>query len=69
MKPNSKGLLNKASDMKIALIFAVLLQIGQALISHGLTRSLAELTAFVLIVVLVMMQRKEKQPKATLTQQ
>lgn len=68
MKPGYKGLLNKASDMKIALIFAVLLQLGQALISHGLTRSLAELTAFVLVVVLVMMQRKEKQSKTTVTQ-
>ena len=68
MKLNYKGLVHKASDMKIALIFAVLLQIGQAVTSHGLTRSLAEFTAFVLVVVLVMMKRKENQP-STATQE
>ena len=46
--------------MKIALIIAVLLQIGQAVTSSGLTRSLAELTAFVLVVVLVLMKRESK---------
>ncbi|WP_454441845.1 hypothetical protein [Vibrio bathopelagicus] len=46
--------------MKISLIIAVLLQIGQAVTSAGLTRSLAELTAFVLVVVLVLMKRESQ---------
>ena len=46
--------------MKIALIIAVLLQIGLAVNSSGLTRSLAELTAFVLVLVLVLMKRESQ---------
>ncbi|WP_435248821.1 hypothetical protein ACMAZD_05330 [Vibrio sp. nBUS_14] len=46
--------------MKIALIIAVLLQIGLAVTSSGLTRSLAELTAFVLVLVLVLMKRESQ---------
>ena len=46
--------------MKIALIIAVLLQIGLAVTSSGLTRSLAEFTAFVLVLVLVLMKRESQ---------
>lgn len=55
--------------MKIALIFAVLLQIGQAVTSHGLTRSLAEFTAFILVVVLVMMKKQENQANTSIQEQ
>ncbi|MEF1231571.1 hypothetical protein QTO02_29575, partial [Vibrio fortis] len=65
----SKGLVNKALVMKIALIFAVLLQIGQAVTSHGLTRSLAEFTAFILVVVLVMMKKQENQANTSVQEQ
>ncbi|MEZ9565564.1 hypothetical protein ACFFUO_18135 [Vibrio artabrorum] len=46
--------------MKITLIIAVLLQIGQAVMSSGLTRSLAEFTAFVLVITLVLMKKESK---------
>ncbi|MEZ9058744.1 hypothetical protein [Vibrio pelagius] len=55
--------------MKIALIIAVLLQIGQAVTSHGLTRSLAEFTAFILVVVLVMMKKQESQASTSVQEQ
>jgi len=61
--------VNKASGMKIALIIAVLLQIGQAVTSHGLTRSLAEFTAFILVVVLVMMKKQESQASTSVQEQ
>jgi uncharacterized membrane protein required for colicin V production len=38
--------------MKITLSIAILLQVILAVVSHGLTRSIAELTAFLLAVVL-----------------
>lgn len=46
--------------MKIALLVAIVLQIILAVASEGLTRSLAELGAFVLTVVFVVTIKKAK---------
>ncbi len=48
--------------VKTALIAAVLLQIVVSLISDGLVKSLAELTAFIITVALVFIHHQEKEP-------
>ncbi len=48
-------------NMKMVLVSAILLQIALAIVSEGLIRSLAELTAFVLTIALVMSIKKAKQ--------
>lgn len=46
--------------MKLAMIGAVLLQLLLASLTQGLPRSLAELTAFVLLVALILSSAKPK---------
>ncbi|MGR5133023.1 hypothetical protein [Vibrio alfacsensis] len=53
---------------KLALAAAVLLQIGVAASSEGLMRSLAELTAFLIAVALVLVHKSQSARKAESTQ-
>lgn len=53
--------MNNGIYMKMVLVSAVLLQIALAIVSEGLIRSLAELTAFVLTVALIISIKKAKQ--------
>ncbi len=46
--------------VKTALIAAILLQIVVALISEGLAKSLAELTAFIITVALVLAHNQQR---------
>ncbi|WP_165862878.1 hypothetical protein [Vibrio sinensis] len=46
--------------MKIALIAAIVVQIIIAILNDGLWRSVAEFTAFVLLIVLVLLYRQER---------
>lgn len=48
--------------MKAMIIVAVLIQIVIAIQSEGLARALAELTAFILVVMLVLEKRKRHNP-------
>ncbi|WP_440889311.1 hypothetical protein [Vibrio sp. WZ-1] len=54
--------------IKLVLEAAVLLQIGIAVSSEGLMRSLAELTAFLIAIALVLVHRSQSTRKAELTQ-
>ncbi|MGI9948656.1 hypothetical protein [Vibrio hyugaensis] len=54
--------------IKLALVAAVLLQIGVAMSTEGLTRSLAELTAFLVAIALVLVHKNQSAKKAELTQ-
>ncbi|WP_104028856.1 hypothetical protein [Vibrio jasicida] len=54
--------------IKLALVAAVLLQIGLAMGTEGLTRSLAELTAFLVAIALVLVHKNQSAKKAELTQ-
>ncbi|USD50850.1 hypothetical protein J4N37_04555 [Vibrio sp. SCSIO 43153] len=54
--------------IKLALAAAVLLQIGVAVSTEGLTRSLAELTAFLVAIALVLVHRSQSVQKAKSTQ-
>ncbi|YCO02825.1 hypothetical protein ACB087_20615 [Vibrio sp. VNB-15] len=54
--------------IKFALATAVLLQIGIAVSSEGLTRSLAELTAFLVAIALALVHKSQKVTKAESTQ-
>ena len=54
--------------IKLALVTAVLLQIGVAVSTEGLTRSLAELTAFLVAIALVLVHRSQSVQKAESTQ-
>ncbi|ABU70410.1 MULTISPECIES: hypothetical protein [Vibrio] len=54
--------------IKLALAAAVLLQIGIAVSTEGLTRSLAELTAFLVAIALVLVHRSQSAQKEELTQ-
>ncbi|MBE8573489.1 MULTISPECIES: hypothetical protein [unclassified Vibrio] len=45
---------------KLVLIAAVALQIGIAISSEGLARSLAELTAFLIVIALVVIYKNSK---------
>ncbi|CAH1529424.1 hypothetical protein GCM10007906_27830 [Vibrio hyugaensis] len=54
--------------IKLALVAAVLLQIGLAMSTEGLTRSLAELTAFLVAIALVLVHKNQSAKKAELTQ-
>jgi hypothetical protein len=49
--------------MKAALVIAVILQIVVAIQSDGLVRSLAELSAFLLVFVLVLSAKTQKRKK------
>lgn len=46
--------------MKIALIAAIIVQIIIAIFNEGLWRAFAELTAFVLLIVLVLLYRQDR---------
>ncbi len=46
---------------KLVLLVAVVLQIGIAISSEGLARSLAELTAFLIAIALVFVLKSDKQ--------
>lgn len=46
--------------MKIALIAAIVAQIIIAILNDGLWRAFAELTAFVLLIVLVLLYRQDR---------
>ncbi len=48
--------------IKTALIAAVLLQIVVSLISEGLAKSLAELTAFIITIALILVHQQRKRP-------
>ncbi len=48
--------------IKLALVAAVLLQIGLAMSTEGLTRSLAELTAFLVAIALVLVHKNQSSP-------
>ncbi|EHK4784042.1 hypothetical protein [Vibrio parahaemolyticus] len=50
--------------VKLVLLIAVVLQIGIAINSEGLTRSLAELTAFLIAIALVFALKGDK-PEST----
>ncbi|MGR5408509.1 hypothetical protein [Vibrio sp. PNB22_4_1] len=50
--------------IKLALAVAVLLQIGVAISSEGLMRSLAELTAFLVALALVLVHKSQSVRKA-----
>ncbi|WP_260869964.1 hypothetical protein [Vibrio jasicida] len=50
--------------IKLALVAAVLLQIGLAMSTEGLTRSLAELTAFLVAIALVLVHKKTEREKS-----
>ncbi|EIY7833419.1 hypothetical protein MNR03_003348 [Vibrio parahaemolyticus] len=50
--------------VKSVLLIAVVLQIGIAISSEGLTRSLAELTAFLIAIALVFALKSDK-PEST----
>ncbi len=54
--------------IKLALVAAVLLQIGLAMSTEGLTRSLVELTAFLVAIALVFVHKNQSAKKAELTQ-
>ncbi|WP_104025632.1 hypothetical protein [Vibrio hyugaensis] len=54
--------------IKLALVAAVLLQIGVAMSTEGLMRSLAELTAFLVAIALVLVHKNQSAKKAELTQ-
>ncbi|UTZ25847.1 hypothetical protein HB761_03210 [Vibrio campbellii] len=54
--------------IKLALAAAVLLQIGVAVSAEGLTRSLAELTAFLVAIALVLVHKSQSAQKAESTQ-
>ncbi len=47
--------------VKTALIAAILLQIVVSLISEGLARSLAELTAFIITIALVLVHKQQRE--------
>ncbi|ELA9344876.1 hypothetical protein QTV34_004253 [Vibrio parahaemolyticus] len=47
--------------VKLVLLIAAVLQIGIAISSEGLTRSLAELTAFLIAIALVFAPKSDKQ--------
>ncbi|HGF4956044.1 hypothetical protein ACEV9O_18635 [Vibrio parahaemolyticus] len=47
--------------VKLVLLVAVVLQIGIAISSEGLARSLAELTAFLIAIALVFALKSDKQ--------
>jgi hypothetical protein len=49
--------------MKAALVIAVILQIVVAIQSDGLVRALAELSAFLLVFVLVLCAKTQKRKK------
>lgn len=51
--------------MKAALVIAVILQIVVAVQSDGLVRALAELSAFLLVSVLVLSAKSQKRKKLT----
>lgn len=48
--------------MRVMLVLAVIIQIVVAIQSDGLTRSMAELTAFLLVAALVLDHRKSSKP-------
>ncbi|WP_394247548.1 hypothetical protein [Vibrio profundi] len=48
--------------MRVMLVLAVIIQIVVAIQSDGLTRSMAELTAFLLVAALVLDHRKASKP-------
>ncbi|MGD8172211.1 hypothetical protein ACQEXU_11165 [Vibrio sp. TRT 21S02] len=50
--------------MKAMIIVAVLIQIVIAIQSEGLARALAELTAFILVVMLVLEKKKTTPPQS-----
>ena len=50
--------------MRVMLVLAVIIQIVVAIQSDGLTRSMAELTAFLLVTALVLDHRKASKPTA-----
>ncbi|MGF1908289.1 hypothetical protein L4C38_02485 [Vibrio kasasachensis] len=52
--------------MKLLLTFSVVLQIGIALQTDGLYRALAELGAFVCVIALVVLYRKQKLRKVVI---
>ncbi|HDM8133464.1 TPA: hypothetical protein P0E15_003017 [Vibrio harveyi] len=54
--------------IKLALAAAVLLQIGVAVSSEGLMRSLAELTAFLIAIALVLVHKSQSTRKVEPTQ-
>ena len=54
--------------IKLALAAAVLLQIGVAVSTEGLTRSLAELTAFLVAIALVLVHKSQSTRKVESTQ-
>lgn len=54
----------RVRDMKAMIIVAVLIQIVIAIQSEGLARALAELTAFILVVMLVLEKKKTTQPQS-----
>ncbi|WP_051119197.1 hypothetical protein [Vibrio campbellii] len=54
--------------IKLALVAAVLLQIGVAVSTEGLTRSLAELTAFLVAIALVLVHKSQSAQKEEPTQ-
>lgn len=49
--------------IKLVLAAAVLLQIGVAMSTDGLTRSLAELTAFLVAIALVLVHKRQSTRK------
>ncbi|MFM2610834.1 hypothetical protein [Vibrio campbellii] len=54
--------------IKLVLAAAVLLQIGVAMSTQGLTRSLAELTAFLVAIALVLVHKNQSTRKVEPTQ-
>ena len=54
--------------IKLVLAAAVLLQIGVAMSTQGLTRSLAELTAFLVALALVLVHKSQSTRKVESTQ-
>jgi len=54
--------------IKLVLAAAVLLQIGVAMSTDGLTRSLAELTAFLVAIALVLVHKSQSTRKVESTQ-
>lgn len=51
--------------IKLVLAAAVLLQIGVAISTEGLTRSLAELTAFLVAIALVLVHKSTRKVEPT----
>lgn len=51
--------------IKLVLAAAVLLQIGVAMSTQGLTRSLAELTAFLVAIALVLVHKSKAREKSS----